>query len=75
MTALQNKTELKQFAEKYQLSTEQAGKVLGVSRAQAFKMAKGAQEMPAPMKFSIELLEELGEEKSFKIIQKRLALS
>ncbi|WP_125782804.1 hypothetical protein [Pseudoalteromonas rubra] len=65
--------DFKAWAEKYNLSTEEAGAVLGVSRANAFKFANGSRPVSKTVEYSAEAIDLLTKEKSLKLIQKRLA--
>ncbi|KZX00052.1 hypothetical protein JL49_13200 [Pseudoalteromonas luteoviolacea] len=65
--------EFKDWAEKYGLSIEQAGEVLGTSRANAFKFAKGDRPVSKTVEYSAEAIDLLAKGKSLKLIQKRLA--
>jgi len=65
--------EFKAWANKYGLSIEEAGAVLGTSRANAFKFANGSRPVSKSAYYNAEAIDLLGKEKSLKLIQKRLA--
>jgi len=65
--------EFKAWANKYGLSIEEAGAVLGTSRANAFKYANGSRPVSKSAYYNAEAIDLLPKEKSIKLIQKRLA--
>ncbi len=65
--------EFKVWANKYSLSIEEAGAVLGTSRANAFKFANGSRPVSKAAYYNAEAIDLLPQEKSIKLIQKRLA--
>ncbi len=67
------KDEFNTWAEKYKLTTEQAAKVLGTSRANGFKFASGDRPVSKPVAYGAEVIDLLSEKESLKLIQKRLA--
>lgn len=68
-----NKEEFKAWAKRHSLTIEQAAKVLGVSRSNAFRYAKGEIPVTKPVAYGAEVIDLLPEEKSRIVIQKRLA--
>ncbi|WP_339145239.1 hypothetical protein [Pseudoalteromonas galatheae] len=64
--------EFKAWANKYNLSIEEAGAVLGTSRANAFKFANGSRPVSKSVYYNAEAIDLLDNEKSIKLIQKRL---
>lgn len=67
--------EFKAWANKYGLSIEEAGAVLGTSRANAFKFANDSRPVSKSAYYNAEAIDLLSKEKSIKLIQKRLAKS
>ncbi len=65
--------EFKVWASKYGLSIEEAGTVLGTSRANAFKFANGSRPVSKAAYYNAEAIDLLPKEKSQKLIHKRLA--
>lgn len=65
--------EFKNWAKKYELNIEDAGAVLGTSRANAFKFANGSRPVSKAVYYNAEAIDLLPKEKSLKLIQKRLA--
>ncbi len=66
------KTEFNTWRSNYNLTPEQAAKVLGTSRANAFKYANGSRPISKPVAFQCEVIDLLTIKKSLKLIQKRL---
>jgi len=67
------KEEFNAWASKYQLTTEQAAKVLGTSKANAFKFANGSRDVSKPIAYGAEVIDLLSKKESLKLIRKRLA--
>ena len=67
------KEEFNAWAEKHKLSIEQAGKVLGASRSNAFKYANGSQTVSNSVAYAAEYFDLLPKKESLTMIQKRLA--
>lgn len=68
-----NKDEFNVWADKYSLTIEQAAKVLGTSRANAFKFSNGSRDVSKPVAYGADAIDLLSKNKSLKLIQKRLA--
>jgi len=67
------KEEFNAWAEKHGLSIEEAGKMLGVSRSNAFKYANGSQAVSNSVAYAAEYFDLLPKSESLKMILKRLA--
>ena len=63
-----------EWCQRHKLTPEQAGIVLGCSRASAFRYANGSSVIPAPIANQCELMDLLPPSKSLMVIQKRLAI-
>lgn len=68
-----NKEEFKAWANRHSLTIEQTAKVLGVSRSNAFRYAKGEVPVTKPVAYGAEVIDLLPDEVSRRLIQKRLA--
>ncbi|WP_435277351.1 hypothetical protein ACMAZF_20215 (plasmid) [Psychrobium sp. nBUS_13] len=67
------KDDFNEWAKKYGLSIEDAGAVLGTSRANAFKYANGSRPVSKAVQYGAEAIDLLPKKESLKLIQKRLA--
>ncbi|WP_338853997.1 hypothetical protein WE348_20430 (plasmid) [Alteromonas macleodii] len=65
--------EFSAWADKYNLSIEQAAKVLGTSRANGFKYANGSRPVSKAVAYGAEAIDLLPKKESLKLIHKRLA--
>lgn len=65
--------DFKAWASKYNLSTVEAGAVLGTARANAFKLAQGTRPVSKAIRFNAEAIDLLPKEASKALIEQRLA--